>query len=248
MDDEVYASFWGHIEALRAVFVRILCVVAVGTLLCFFNYEAIFTLLKFPLRASPEQNLVLLSPLEGFMAAMKISFWLGVFLTSPVWLFLLAKFFLPAMHRHERRLLIPFLVSSVILITLGVAFSLTVTIPISNIYLAAFNQGIGTNLWSLSSYLDYTLFLVLANGIAFESAVVGVFAVHLGLVSAKAFSTNRRMAILGAFIIGALLTPPDVLTQLMLAIPLIALYELLALYAKIKEKRQYLQSAAELSD
>lgn len=247
MDDEVYASFWDHIETLRSTFVRILCVVAVGTVLCFFNYEAIFALLKFPLRAS-EQNLVLLSPLEGFMAAMKISFWLGVFLTSPVWLFLLARFFLPAMHRHERRLLIPFLVSSVILITLGVIFSLTVTIPISNTYLAAFNQGIGTNLWSLSSYLDYTLFLVLANGIAFESAVVGIFAVHLGLVSATAFSSNRRMAILGAFIIGALLTPPDVLTQLMLAIPLIALYELLALYAKIKERRQPVKAADQLAD
>ena len=86
----------------------------------------------------------------------------------------------------------------------------------------------------LTHYLDYTIFLLLANGLAFELCVLGLFAVHLGLVTAEGLLAKRRVAIVGAFILGALLTPPDVLTQIMLAIPLIVLYEGIILYARLK--------------
>lgn len=300
MDNMEYDSFWGHVEALRTTFLRVISIIAIGAVLCFFNYESIFSILKIPLRpqeasasgierletfrfvnkdkngisktlpegatlagtADPSiqkigtseylipagktltytqpvretPDLFLLSPLEGLLTSIKISLWLGLFLTSPVWMYVLVSFLLPGLHRREAKLLLPFLTSSLCLITLGALFALFVTIPISNTYLLAFNEGIGKNLWSLGSYLDYTLFLVLANGIAFESAVIGVFAVRLRLVTASSLAANRRMAILGAFILGALLTPPDVLTQLMLAIPLILLYEGLLLYARVKER------------
>lgn len=178
-------------------------------------------------------HLVVLGPLEGVFIAMKVSIWVGVLGTAPIWIFILLQFIIPGLRRQEKALLIPFLFSSMVGIASGIAFAFFVTIPISNQYLSVFNQQIGTNLWSLQYYLDYTLFLLLANGFAFELGVVGVFLVYMGVVSAESLVAKRRFAIVGAFIIGALLTPPDILTQFMLAIPLILLYEFLIIFASL---------------
>ncbi len=180
--------------------------------------------------------LVVLSPLEGVLTALKVSFWIGFVGTSPFWLFVFLQFIIPALKGEEKALVYPFLLTSSAFILGGICFAFFVTVPIANQYLVVFNQTIGTNLWSLERYLDYTLFLLLANGFAFELGAVGIFSVHLGLVSARALVAGRRFAIVGAFILGALLTPPDVLTQLMLAIPLMLLYEGLILFAKCTER------------
>jgi sec-independent protein translocase protein TatC len=111
-----------------------------------------------------------------------------------------------------------------------------VTIPLANDYLLSFNQGIGTNWWSLAHYLNYTLFLMLANAAACELFVAGVFIVHLRLVTAEWLANHRRIIVVSAFILGAILTPPDVLTQCLLAGLLIFLYELLILYARLASK------------
>lgn len=181
-------------------------------------------------------ELVVLSPLEGMMIALKTSFWIGTFLSSPLWLLVLAKFFLPGLHFSEKKMIFSFILTSVVFVLMGCLFAYFVTIPIANQYLFTFNQSMGSNLWSVGNYLDYTLFLLIANGIAFECGVLGIFAVRLNILTAETLAANRRMAILGAFIVAALLTPPDVLTQFMLAIPLIALYEAVIVYARLKGK------------
>jgi len=117
---------------------------------------------------------------------------------------------------------------------LGGSFAYLITIPIANDYLLLFNQDIGTNFWSLSSYLDYTVILMIGNAISFECAVIGIFLVQQNILSSDTLIRKRRYFIVGAFILGAILTPPDVLTQAMLAIPLMILYELIILYAKFK--------------
>lgn len=178
-------------------------------------------------------QLVLLGPLEGMLMALKTSFWVGTVGTSPLWLLFLMQFIMPGLRIREKRLAWSFLVTSIVLVSIGCLFAFYITIPIANQYLLTFNQSIGVNLWSLEHYLDYTLFLLLANGIAFELAAIGIFAVRLGFVSAETLVAYRRHAIVSAFILGALLTPPDVLTQLLLAFPLIGLYESLILYARI---------------
>lgn len=179
-------------------------------------------------------QLVILGPLEGILIALKTSLWVGLVATSPFWLFVLLKFITPALYKHERRLIIPFLFISLVFMVIGGLFAFHVTIPFANDYLSSFNGVIGINLWSLEHYLDYTFFLLFANSLAFEFCVIGIFAVHLGLISKETLSSHRRLAIVLAFIIGALLTPPDVFTQFMLAIPLIILYETVILYARFK--------------
>lgn len=187
-----------------------------------------------PIRTS--SRLLILGPLEGMEIAIKTSIWLGVVATSPLWLLLLLQYITPALHKEEKRLIIPFLLTSLCFITSGCIFAFFITIPLANAYFTAFNQSIGFNMWSLSHYLNYTLFLLLANGLAFEFCVLGIFAVHLKLITADGLAAKRRFAVIIALILGALLTPPDVLTQLMLAIPLIILYECVILYARIRNK------------
>lgn len=187
-------------------------------------------------RTLSSKNLVVFGPLEGMIIALKTCFWIGLVGTSPIWLLLILKFVAPALRQSEQRLLIPFLLTSLLFLSIGFIFAFFITIPIANRYLYLFNESLGTNLWSLSSYLDYTIFLLLANGIAFELSVIVIFMIHLGLLSAERMAQKRRQVIVGAFILGAILTPPDIATQFMLAIPLIGMYELTILYARLKEK------------
>lgn len=181
--------------------------------------------------------LALLSPLEGMQTTFKICFWIGLAATSPLWLWFVGQFIYPALHAGERKLLLPFLLLSLLFLGIGALFAYFVTIPLTNQMLSAFNAEIGINLWSFSHYIDYTFLLLLANGLAFEIALVLFFSVHIGLLSADFMKSKRRHMIFTAFIIGALLTPPDVFTQFMLAIPLMGFYELSLLYARFRERR-----------
>lgn len=183
---------------------------------------------------SEKMKLMLFGPLDGMGIALKMGFWVGLVATSPIWLFFMLQYVAPALRMQERRLLFPFLLLSLGFISAGLLLAFFVTIPIANQYLLAFNSSLGINMWSLLHYFDYTLMLLLANALAFECGVVLIFLVHFGILTEKTLRTNRRFAIVAAFIIAAILTPPDVLTQFMLAIPLIALYESAILYAKFR--------------
>lgn len=182
------------------------------------------------------KNLVLLSPIDGFAATLKICFWAGMVLSSPGWIYLLLKFAAPAFEQQEWRMVIPFVCFSLLFLALGIAFAYYITIPIALQYFEGFNANIGTNLWTLSHYLDFTLFLILSNGLAFELSLILFFLVHFSIINAQQLTSKRRYMIVLAFILGAVLTPPDVTTQLMLALPLIGLYELAILYAYLRQK------------
>lgn len=296
---ETLAPFWGHVEELRRLLLRLFMIICIGTLCAFFCYDRVIPFLTSPFRSLYTKNLVeekleqvrivnrnevseryslpndvlissiqaqnaleiashtyqilpggsliytksagtqlmILSPLEGFCTALRVSFWIGAVGTSPIWLWAIFQFILPALHRHEKRLIFPFLFVSIAFILAGFLFAFFVTIPFANAYLLAFNQPIGSNLWSLDNYLNYTLLLLLANGLAFELCVLGIFAIELGFISTQSLALRRRHAIVGAFILGAILTPPDVLTQFLLAIPLIFLYEGIILYSRVHTYR-----------
>lgn len=187
-------------------------------------------------RVIPQSQLVLLSPLEGMLISFKVSLWVGLLGTSPFWIFALLKFISPGLRKRERDLLYPFLGLSALFIGSGLLLAYFVTIPLANQYLQAFNIEVGTNLWSLSSYINFSLFLLFANALALEMGLILFFLVHCGAFSADWMSRQRRYMIVLAFILGAILTPPDVLTQFLLAIPLIALYELAIVYARFREQ------------
>lgn len=183
-----------------------------------------------------DSQLVIFGPIDGMTITLKICLWIGLVGTSPIWIYFILQFITPALRREERAMVLPFLGLSLLFMSTGFLFAFFITIPIANQYLQAFNSSIAQNLWGLSHYIDYTLVLVLANGLAFELCVILLFLVHHGMLSASAMASKRRHMIIGAFILGALLTPPDVLTQFMMAIPLIMLYEAAIVYARFRER------------
>lgn len=188
-------------------------------------------------RPEPAPKLAVLGPVDGFTTILKVAFWGGIVISSPLWLFFLIRFINPGLYPNEQRLLLPFLIGSALFLATGFLMAYYITIPIANSYLFNLNTTIGVNMWTVSHYLDYTLFLFLANGIAFELGVVMLLLVHIGLFTSAYMIYMRRYMIVAAFVLGAILTPPDIITQLLVALPLIGLYELTILYAKYLERQ-----------
>lgn len=187
----------------------------------------------------PKSKLAIFSPVEGLTTILKTSIWVGAAASSPIWLYWIYLFVAPAMHESEKKRFIPFILFSLLFSFLGLAFCYYTTIPLANHYLFALNTEIGSNLWGLSNYLNYTLILLIGNLLAFELCVILFFLIHLGFITDASMRKHRPFAIISIFVLSAILTPPDVFTQLMLAVPLIGFYELGILYAKIKSRKKH---------
>ncbi len=182
-------------------------------------------------------RLLILGPLEGMVLTFKVCFWCSLVLTSPIWSYFLLQFLLPGLRNEEKTLLIPFLAWSGLWMGAGLALAYFISIPLANTYLEAFNAPIGQNAWTLAHYIDYTLMLFLGHALAFEMGLLLLCLVHYQWISPDWLISKRRHMIVCAFIVGALLTPPDIPTQIMMAIPLISLYELAILYGKWQARR-----------
>lgn len=183
-----------------------------------------------------QSPLLILGPMEGLILVLKACFWLSLTITAPIWMWIWLQFILPGLKDSEKAILVPFLVLSLLFLGIGIAAAYYITVPIANQYLLLFNQSIGLNAWTLTHYIDYVLLICLGHGVAAELALLLFILVHFGLLSSDWLITKRRYMIVLAFILGALLTPPDVITQLLLAIPLAALYEVAIQYAKWRER------------
>lgn len=179
---------------------------------------------------------LIMGPLEGLVLVFRLCFWLSLALTAPLWGWIWIQFILPGLKAYERSLLFPFLLGSFLSLSLGITFAYSVTLPLSNQALALFNQSIGQNAWTLTHYVTYVLVLCLGHAIAAELGFLLLILVHFRLLSSDGLIAKRRYMIVLAFILGALLTPPDILTQLLLALPLIVLYEIAIWYAKWRNR------------
>lgn len=180
------------------------------------------------------QPLLLFSPLEGFLAAIKVSMWLGFVVTAPIWGFLVLRFVLPALKEGGRRAALVLYAAALLFFYCGVGFAFLFTIPIATRFLYQFGGALGANFWGLSSYLDYIVSLTLANGLVFELCVLLGGLVHFGVLTDSQLRSKRRYVAVGIFLLGAIVTPPDVITQCLVALPLLVLYEGVLLFAKWK--------------
>lgn len=192
-----------------------------------------------------QPSFLVMGPLEGLILVFKICFWISLCLTAPIWSWFGLQFVLPGLYQRERSFLFIFLISSLCCLILGIAAAYYVTLPIANQSLFLFNSTIGQNAWTLAHYINYVLILCFGHAIAAELALFLFILVRFGFLPSEWLITQRRWMIVLAFVLGALLTPPDVLTQLLLAIPLVILYEFAILYAKWiarKNKKELLDS------
>lgn len=185
-----------------------------------------------------EPSLALFSPAEGLILSLKLSFWMGLILSSPLWSISLFRFIAPALYPEEKQLVIPFAVISFLFMSLGALFAYKVTLPLTNSYFSSFNESIGVNFWGLGSYLDYAITLIAAHAVGFEAFIILLLLIQLDVISHEFLKGKRRHAIVISLLIGAILTPPDVLSQILLAIPLMAFYELAVLFASWRLSRK----------
>lgn len=223
-EDEVHASFWEHVEELRSVVLRSLVAIFLGVTLSLYFYEELIHFF------TEGQELFIFSPIEGFIAIFRLSFWAGALCTAPYWIGGLIRFAKPALRGREKEWIPLFFILSTLFIALGFLFCLKVTLPLTTLYLFDFNRTLGTNLWGLSVYLDFVLMLFFAHGALFQIGALLFFLIKTGLIQAEHLAKKRRHAIVASLIVAAFLTPPDVLSQVALAVPLILFYELAILY------------------
>ena len=235
-----------HLLELRDRLLRSVIAVAVCFVpLAFFQNE-LFTLVAKPLIDQlPEgTSLIATSVVSPFMAPLKLSIMLALFIAMPYVLYQIWGFVAPGLYKRERRFALPLIVSSIALFYTGVAFAYYVVFPLMFKFLAS-TTPIGVKMMTdIAQYLDFVLLLFLAFGVAFEMPVAVVLLVATGLVKLDVLTRNRGYVILGIFIIAAFLTPPDAVSQSFMAIPMYLLYELGIVFARMIQKGRRSESAA----
>ncbi|MEZ4601253.1 MAG: twin-arginine translocase subunit TatC [Syntrophotaleaceae bacterium] len=226
-----------HLEELRRRLIICVCAWLVAFLACYGFAEQLFQFVAQPVRAVlPEgSSLVFINATEPFFTYLKIAAFAGLLLSLPVILWQAWAFVAPGLYGHEKRLALPFVLSSCACFATGTWFGFLYVFPLIFRFLIGFGTGTGDidAMLSMAEYLSLSSKLLLAFGAIFELPIVIFFLARLGIVDHHWLAKNRKYAILVAFVVGAILTPPDVISQLALAIPFIVLYEVGIIVARL---------------
>ncbi|MBM3329639.1 MAG: twin-arginine translocase subunit TatC [Calditrichaeota bacterium] len=236
-------SFLGHLDELRRRLTRALIGIAIATAVALYYSEAIIAFLTRPAVASGNVKLTLLAPAEGFLTHLKASFVAGLFLSSPYWLGQVWGFISPGLYAREKKTIVPVIALSVVAFVGGAAFGWTV-LPFATEYFASFATGPIEAGWSLASYVSFNLQFLLAFGVVFELPLIIYAAAMIGAVTPPQLRQYRRHSIIGILIVAGIITPPDVFSQLLIAGPLIILYEVGIITSSIALKRRARREAA----
>lgn len=217
-----------HLIELRSRLMRSVAGLFVALLAMLPFANSLYEWLAAPLleKLPPGGQLIAVEVASPFFAPLKLAFFAALLLVMPWLLYQAWAFVAPGLYRREKRLAVPLLVSAVTLFYAGCAFAFYLVLPMVFGFLArAAPEGV-TMMTDISAYLDFVLVIFLAFGASFELPVALVIAVLLGWVTPAQLRESRGYAVVGVFIIAAIITPPDVISQLMLAIPMCLLYEL----------------------
>lgn len=234
--DQSRSSLLGHIVELRMRLLRVIVVMVLGTALSFVFVNEIYGFLVQPLADSMDENdtnrLIYTGLTEAFFTYMKVAFFAGIFLTFPVLLIQVWMFVAPGLYAGERKVFLPFLIATPLLFFLGGACVYYVVIPMAWPFFLSFQSNGAEGALPIqlearvSEYLDLIMTLIFAFGLCFQLPVLLSLMGRAGMITADFLARQRKYAIIIIFIIAALLTPPDIISQIVLAVPLMGLYEL----------------------
>ena len=234
-------SLTEHLVALRKSLTRSLIAVGIGFGACYYFKEWIFDIVTRPLtQVLPKNSYLIYTGLtEAFFVYMKLAFFASLIITSPFIIYQIWKFISPALHSNEKKYVVPFVFFSTLLFVSGVLFGYFIALPPAFQFFVSFNNKYLQAMISFSDYLSLFVTFLLGFGLSFELPIFMFFLAKLGIVNAKMLSKQRRYAILVIFIVAAILTPsPDALSQILMAIPLIFLYEVSIFVVKFAEKKK----------
>ena len=238
MSETTQETFLSHLFELRDRLVRSLVAVLVAFLPTFFFASELYDLVAMPMiRTLPEgSKMIATGVITPFFIPMKISLVVAFLLALPYVLYQAWAFVAPGLYAHEKRLVLPLVVSSTLLFFIGMAFCYFFVFGTVFSFIAQFAPKSITVAPDIEAYFNFVLGMFIAFGVTFEVPVVVVVLVMTGMVSVEKLREIRSFVIVGAFVVAAVVTPPDVVSQLMLAIPLCLLYEVGIFVARFVEK------------
>ncbi|WP_420842836.1 twin-arginine translocase subunit TatC [Desulfovibrio mangrovi] len=236
-----------HLDELRKRLKHVAIAAIIGCLACYGFAEELFNLLVAPMvQFMPENSsFIFTAPQEAFLTYLKVAALAGVFLTSPYIFYQVWAFVAPGLYEEERKYIIPVALSSALFFIGGASFGYFIVFPAAFEFFMSFNNEHIQAMLKLDEYLSFSIKLLLAFGFVFEMPLFSLVLSRIGLVTADMMRKFRRFAVLGAFILGAILTPPDVFSQLLMAGPLLVLYELSIIVAAVFGRKKKEEEAEE---
>jgi len=246
MSKNAKMPFTAHLEELRRRLIYCFIAVALGGIISYLFKEQMIKILSAPLikalqsqaqkaghKSDILQTLIFTGPHEAFVSYIKLAFMGGLVLAIPVIMFHLWRFIAPGLYEQERKYLFPVLFFSTIFFAIGILFGYFVVFPFGMKFFVSFSSSRLMPLIRMKEYISFTSKFLFAFGIVFELPLFSLILTKLRIINAKLLRTYRKYAILFIFILAAILTPPDVMTQIMMAGPLLVLFEISILISQI---------------
>lgn len=232
-----------HLTELRDRLIKSAYAIAITTIVCFFFHEKLFDLVRGPVTAHlPGGGLVFTNPMDKFLAHMKLAAVGGIVLACPAWIYQVWKFVAPGLYAHEKKYSIAFIAAGVLLFITGVCFAYFLVLPMAFEFLFNFGGSVDKPLITISEYMSFFATMILVFGASFELPLILVILGVLGLVSSQTLREKRRYAIVALATISAVITPPDVLSMMMLLVPLTILYEISIIVVRLVERQRQVPS------
>lgn len=239
-----------HLLELRDRLLRAMIAIGLAFAPCMLYSNDIFSFVASPLLAKlpPGSNLIATGVMSPFTTPFKLSFFVALLVAMPYIIYQLWAFVAPGLYRHERRFAVPLLLSSIVLFYVGIAFAYYFVFPVMFQFFAATTPKGVSMMTDINNYLDFVLTMFFCFGLAFEVPVAVVLLVVMGLVRIEKLKANRGYVLIGIFILAALLTPPDAISQCSLAIPMYLLYEGGILLARLLTRSRDAETREKVGD
>ncbi len=249
MDDGDKMPFLSHLEELRRRLIACAIAVGVGFAVCYAFSERLYRILVSPLiEIMPEgEGVIFTSLLAPFFTYLKTGLIAGVMLVAPYLFYQLWLFIAPGLYQHEKRYVIPFVSFSTVLFLAGALFGYFIVFPLVFRFFLGFENEYIQAMPSMNDTFSFALRLLFGFGIAFELPVVIFFLAKIGIVTPESLRKKRKYALLLMFVVGAIITPPDVISQVILALPLMLLYEFGIIVAKIGIRKKTKKEGVEVA-
>jgi sec-independent protein translocase protein TatC len=233
-------SLISHLLELRSRLLKALFSIVIVSVPCLIYGNELFTFVAEPLRkVMPKgSNIIATNVMAPLVIPFKLAFYVAALLAMPYVLYQIWAFVAPGLYRHERRLAVPLLLSSVVLFYLGLIFAYTIVFPAMFTFLTATSPPGVQIMTDMTQYLDFILVMFLGFGFAFEIPVAIVLLVAMGAVTIPTLTRNRGYVLIFAFLQAAVLTPPDVVSMTLMAVPMYLLYEFGIIMAKLMTRKQ----------
>ena len=245
--DESKAPLLEHLIELRRRLLWCVLALIVSFAGCFYFAETIFAFLVQPLLKAGQGKLIYTSIFEAFFAQVKIAVWAAFMVSFPILATQIWQFVAPGLYKNEKKAFLPFLLMTPVLFLAGASLAYFVAMPVALHFLLSYQGDLGgvqqIALPGVGNYLDFVMKFILGFGVAFLLPVLLMLLERAGIVTRGQLKRGRRFAIVGAFAVAAVLTPPDVFSQLSLAIPLCLLYEFALIAIWFTERRRSKEAA-----